>query len=113
MFKSEHTLLPFFFSNRTGDREQSKNRKSDKDAPHLGGFIFFTQFSARIQFSEYGKPILSFLLSNLESFPLVFKLEHRLYLSIKYQARNKQSENRGLSQQVLDLQDNRSFSHSF
>ena len=60
-------------------------------------FIFFTQFSAHIQFGEYGKPILSFLLSNLESFPFVFKSEHMLYLSIKYQARNKQSENRGLS----------------
>lgn len=33
----------------------------------------------------------------------MFKLEHMLYLSIRYQARNKQSENRGLSQQVLDL----------
>ncbi len=43
----------------------------------------------------------------------MFKLEHTLYLSIRYQARKKHSENRGWTQQVLDLQVHRSFSHSF
>ena len=41
---------------------------------HLGRFIFFTQFSARIQFSKYGLPILSFIV--MKSFPLVFTSEH-------------------------------------
>lgn len=38
---------------------QSKNRKSDKDASHLGGFIFFTQPLARVQFQPE-LPFLSF-----------------------------------------------------
>ena len=50
MFKLEHLTLPFFFYIQDSGREQSKNRKSDKDASHLGGFIFFTQPLARVQF---------------------------------------------------------------
>ena len=62
VFKSEHMLFLSFLFFRIGVKENKVKIGNWRRIADARQFIFFTQFSARIQFSEYGKPILSFFI---------------------------------------------------